>query len=144
VGETGHIWFNKLHLKYEKTCFTFALKYKEIFFFGTVRGTDRFKRKQVGRHFPQDACIKNCRSTLVTEGHISPECRVRTLRSVSAFHLKGKCRTELLKYMKKSKTFVSKWVKHYSDVKNVDNLPDRGSVQKKRRKRKKRSDFMGV
>jgi len=27
------------------------------------------------------------------------------------------------KYMKKSKTFVSKWIKHYSDVKN-DDLPE--------------------
>jgi len=27
----AHIWFNKLYLKYEKTCFTFALKYKETF-----------------------------------------------------------------------------------------------------------------
>jgi len=27
----AHIWFNKLYLKYEKTCFTFALKYEKIF-----------------------------------------------------------------------------------------------------------------
>jgi len=33
------------------------------------------------------------------------------------------------KYMKKSKTYVNKWVKRYSDVKNVDDLSDR-SVQK--------------
>lgn len=33
------------------------------------------------------------------------------------------------KYMKKSKAFISKWVKRYSDVKNVDDLPDRGSAQ---------------
>lgn len=31
--------------------------------------------------------------------------------------------------MKKSKTFISKWVKRYSDVKNVDNRPDCGSTQ---------------
>jgi len=34
------------------------------------------------------------------------------------------------KYMKKPKTFVNKWVKRYSDVKNVGDLSDRGSVQK--------------
>jgi len=28
---TAHIWFNKLYLKYEKACFTFALKYEETF-----------------------------------------------------------------------------------------------------------------
>jgi len=34
------------------------------------------------------------------------------------------------KYMKKLKTFVGKWVKRYSDIKNIDDLPDRGSMQK--------------
>lgn len=38
------------------------------------------------------------------------------------------------KYMKKSKTFVSKWMKRYSEVKNVDGLPDRGSVRKTTKK----------
>jgi len=37
------------------------------------------------------------------------------------------------KYMKKSKTFVSKWVKHYFDVKIIDDLPS--SVQKTDEKR---------
>jgi len=33
------------------------------------------------------------------------------------------------KYMKESKIFISKWVKRYSDVKNVNyDLPDRNSV----------------
>lgn len=41
------------------------------------------------------------------------------------------------KYMKKSKAFVSKWVKRYSEVKNVDDLPDRGSVQKTTKKEDK-------
>ncbi|XP_020296123.1 uncharacterized protein LOC109861050 [Pseudomyrmex gracilis] len=34
------------------------------------------------------------------------------------------------KYMKKSKTYVSKWVKRYSEVENVDDLENRGSAQK--------------
>jgi len=46
------------------------------------------------------------------------------------------------KYMKKLKTFVSKWVKRFSDVKNVDDLLDRGSVQKTTKKED--SDFTGV
>jgi len=37
--------------------------------------------------------------------------------------------------MKKSKTFVNKWVKRYSNVKNVDNLPDHGSMQKMTKKK---------
>jgi len=41
------------------------------------------------------------------------------------------------KYMKKSKAFVCKWVKRYSEVKNVDDLPDRGSVQKTTKKEDK-------
>lgn len=41
------------------------------------------------------------------------------------------------KYMKKSKTFVSKWVKRYSEVKNVDDLPNRGSTQKTTKKEDK-------
>jgi len=31
VNKTAHIWFNKLHLKYKKTYFIFALKYAKIF-----------------------------------------------------------------------------------------------------------------
>jgi len=38
------------------------------------------------------------------------------------------------KYIKKSKTFVSK-VKRYSDVKNIDDLPNRGSTSKKTMKK---------
>ncbi|EFN89470.1 hypothetical protein EAI_06071 [Harpegnathos saltator] len=34
------------------------------------------------------------------------------------------------KYMKKSKTFVSKWMNRCVEVKNVDDLPERGSIQK--------------
>jgi len=34
-------------------------------------------------------------------------------------------------YMKKSKTVVNKWMKRYSNVKNVDDLSDHGSMQKK-------------
>lgn len=41
------------------------------------------------------------------------------------------------KYMGKSKTFVSKWVKRYAAVKNVDDLPDRGSLQKTSKKEDK-------
>jgi len=40
-----------------------------------------------------------------------------------------------IKYMKKSKTFVSKWVKRYSDIKNVDDLSNHGSVQKTMKKK---------
>jgi len=39
------------------------------------------------------------------------------------------------KYMKKSKTYVNKWVKHYFNVKNIDDLPDCGSVQKTTKKK---------
>lgn len=38
------------------------------------------------------------------------------------------------KYMRKSKTFVSNWAKRYSEVKNVDNLPNCASMQKTTRK----------
>jgi len=42
------------------------------------------------------------------------------------------------KYMKLSKIFISKLVKCYSDVKNVNyNLPDRNSVQKPTKKYRK-------
>lgn len=34
------------------------------------------------------------------------------------------------KYMKKSKAFINKWVNRYLEVKNVDDLPGRGSTQK--------------
>ncbi|XP_018398950.1 PREDICTED: uncharacterized protein LOC108776745 [Cyphomyrmex costatus] len=36
--------------------------------------------------------------------------------------------TAAAKYMQKSKQFVSKWVKRYKEVKNVDDYPNRGSV----------------
>lgn len=32
------------------------------------------------------------------------------------------------KYMRKSKSFVSKWVKRYKETKTVDDLPERGSI----------------
>ena len=32
--------------------------------------------------------------------------------------------------MKKSKSFVQKWMQRYNMVKNVDNLPERGSICK--------------
>lgn len=35
------------------------------------------------------------------------------------------------RYMKKSDGFVSKWVKHYKERKNVDALSERGTHQKK-------------
>jgi len=38
------------------------------------------------------------------------------------------------------KSFVSKWVKRYSNTKNVDDMPDRESVQKNDKKRGQ-SDF---
>lgn len=38
--------------------------------------------------------------------------------------------TAAAKYMKKSKTFISKWVKRYLEVKNVDDLPNRGTKSK--------------
>ena len=34
------------------------------------------------------------------------------------------------KYMKKSKSFVQKWVQRYNVAKNVDDLPERGSICK--------------
>jgi len=43
------------------------------------------------------------------------------------------------KYMKKSKTFINKWVKRYSDI---DDLLDCGSVQKTMKKEE--SDFTDV
>lgn len=39
-------------------------------------------------------------------------------------------RDQAAKYMKKSKTFVTKWVKRYLETKNVDDLPDRGKTKK--------------
>jgi len=44
------------------------------------------------------------------------------------------------KYMKKSKTFVSKWVKRYSDVKDINDLPDRAKNDEKGGQ----TDFTGV
>lgn len=41
------------------------------------------------------------------------------------------------KYMKKSKAYVSKWVKRYLEVKNVDDLPDRGFTPKTTKKEDK-------
>jgi len=38
-----------------------------------------------------------------------------------------------VKYMKKLKTFVSKWMKCYSDIKNVDDLPHRGAKNDEKR-----------
>jgi len=32
------------------------------------------------------------------------------------------------KYMGKSKSFVAKWVQQYKKTKNVDDLPERGSM----------------
>jgi len=74
-NKTGHIWFNKLHLKYEKNLFYFSIKIwrKKIwrnFFWELLEG--RFKREQIEGSLPQDACIESCRSTLIIEGHISP------------------------------------------------------------------------
>lgn len=34
------------------------------------------------------------------------------------------------KYMKKSKSFVTKWVNRYSVTKHVDDLPERGTTRK--------------
>ena len=34
------------------------------------------------------------------------------------------------KYIKKSKAFVGKWVQRFKESKNVDDLPDRGSIGK--------------
>ena len=39
-------------------------------------------------------------------------------------------RDQAAHYMKKSKAFVSKWVKRYSQTKTVDDLPDRGKSKK--------------
>jgi len=47
------------------------------------------------------------------------------------------------KYMKKSKTYVNKWVKHYFNVKNIDDLPDCWLCTKNHEKREQ-SDFTGI
>jgi len=42
------------------------------------------------------------------------------------------------KYMRKSKAFIQKWVQQYNVTKNVDDLPERGSIGKLSEKDKKR------
>lgn len=39
-------------------------------------------------------------------------------------------RAQAAKYMKKSKTFVNKWVNRYLEAKHVDDLPERGKTRK--------------
>ncbi|KOC60755.1 hypothetical protein WH47_06901 [Habropoda laboriosa] len=39
-------------------------------------------------------------------------------------------RQQAAKYMRKFKTFVTKWVNRYLEVKNVDDLPKRGTTPK--------------
>jgi len=74
-------------------------------------------------------CIESlsCRSTF-TEGYISPW--------VPRTHHSKKIENAAAKHMKKSKTFVSKWMKRYSNVKN-DDLLDCDSVQNKTKKEDK-------
>lgn len=38
-------------------------------------------------------------------------------------------RESAAEYMNKSKTFVNKWVKRYTETKNVDDLPERGKTK---------------
>lgn len=48
-------------------------------------------------------------------------------------HLKGSKMSQLstaVKYMRKSKFFVQKWVQRYKETKTVDDLPERGLMQK--------------
>lgn len=42
------------------------------------------------------------------------------------------------KYMRKSKAFVQKWIQRYKVAKNVDDLPERGSIGKVNKKDEKR------
>ena len=53
-------------------------------------------------------------------------------------HPKGPKMSQLAaaKYMKKSKSFVQKWVQRYNVAKNVDDLPERGSICKVDKKRR--------
>lgn len=41
------------------------------------------------------------------------------------------------KYIKKSRAFVEKWVQRFKELKNVDDLPDRGSIEKVTKKNEK-------
>jgi len=79
--------------------------------------------------------------TLVT-GHISPWAMYASCYKAVflCLHSKGSKMSygTAAKYMKLSKIFISKLVKCYSDVKNVNyNLPDRNSVQKPTKKYRK-------
>lgn len=47
------------------------------------------------------------------------------------------------KYMKKSKIFVSKWVKRYSEVKNIDDLPNR-NLDTNNDEKGEQNDFTGI
>jgi len=66
------------------------------------------------------------------------ECRVCIMRPCFCLHpKKSKMSYRAVKYMKMSKTFVNKWMKLFRRnyfVKNIDNLPDCGSVQKTMKK----------
>jgi len=87
--------------------------------------------------FSKMLCIESlsCRLILVTEGyiHISPWV-LRTYRYETMFlcciQKDKKCRTESLLNTWKSQKHLSKWIKRYFNVKNIDDLPDCGSVQK--------------
>lgn len=78
------------------------------------------------------------RLTLVTEGYfvMSAAYASRYEAVFLCLHPKGPKMSYgvAAKYMRKSKTFVSKWAKRYSEVKNVNDLPNRGSMQKTTKK----------
>jgi len=83
-------------------------------------------------------CIESlsCRSTLVTYFTISAAYAHYEAVFLCLHPKRLKMSyASVTKYMKKSKIFVSKWVKRYS-VKNVDDLSDRGSIQKGRKRRR--------
>ncbi|EFN78306.1 hypothetical protein EAI_04996 [Harpegnathos saltator] len=63
---------------------------------------------------------------------MSTACASRYEAVFLCSHLKGPKMSYAIaaKYVRKSKSFVAKWVQQYKKIKSVDDLPERGSIGK--------------